>query len=98
MKQKNGQAMATMQGLLVALAASVIVMAVMFLIIAQVRTQAIALDTDYNASNASTWDTAVNATETLQAAAATVPNWFPLIIIAVIGAALIGLVAMFGRR
>lgn len=88
MKNKKGQIFGNIQGLVIGLAGLVIVAAVVFLIIAQVaaNTQVAA---DGNASAAVT---------TLQAATATIPNWVPLIIIAVIGALLIGLVAMFGRR
>ena len=41
---------------------------------------------------------AYNSTETLQNATDDVPGWIPLIVIAVIGAMLLGLVAMFRKN
>jgi len=96
-KSKRGAVFDQMNSLAVALAALVIVFAVMFLVIAQVLVQ-IATVEGINAANTSQQTIAYNATEALQAAAATVPPWIPLIVITVIGAILIGLVAMFGRK
>ncbi len=42
--------------------------------------------------------TAYNATETLQNTTNTIPDWVPLIVIAVVGSILLGLVALFRRR
>ena len=96
-KSRKGGIFDQINSMGVALAALVIVFAVMFLVIAQVLVQ-IATVEGINATCTTTRTLAYNATMELQAAAATMPPWVPLIIITVIGAILIGLVAMFGRR
>jgi len=40
---------------------------------------------------------ALNSTDTLQSATATVPGWLPLIVLIAIGAVILGMVAMFRR-
>lgn len=47
--------------------------------------------------NLTGYSTAYNATGTLQTATSTIPGWVSIIIITAIGAALIGMVAMFRR-
>ena len=49
-------------------------------------------------SSTDTWTTGYNATLALQSAADTVPTFVPIVVITAIGAVLIGIVAMFGRR
>jgi len=66
----------------------VIILAVAFLILAQVKANA-SVAADGNAT------AAVN---TLTAAAATIPNWVPILIIVFIGAIVIGAVGLFGRK
>jgi len=82
---KKGQIMDGIQMLFVALAGMVIVAAVVFLIIANVaaNTQVAA---DGNASAAVT---------TIQTAAATIPGWIPLVVIATIGGLILLLVRVF---
>jgi hypothetical protein len=72
----------------IGVAALVITLAVVFLILSQVgsNTQVVA---DANAT------AAVN---TLTNAAATIPNWVPLVILVAIGGLILGLVALFGAR
>lgn len=49
-------------------------------------------------TNLSTTSVAYNSTHTLGAAVDDIPSWVPLIVIAVIGAILLGLVALFRNR
>jgi len=86
--KKKGQIFGQLQALGIGLAAMVIVFAVVFLIMAQVGANP-QVAADGNATL---------AVATITNATATIPPWVPLIIIAVIGGLLIGLVAMFGRR
>ena len=81
-------------GLFTALAAIVIIVAVTFLIIANVLTQ-IATTEGINATNAAQRTIAYNATMQLQAATATIPGWIPLVVIAVIGGLILMLVKLF---
>lgn len=91
MKSKKGQFSAIVN-LGIGLAILAIVLTTAFLIMSQGRTQIIATE-----GVACVNSTACNATTELLEATATIPGWIPLVIIAVIGAALIGLVALFKR-
>jgi len=85
---KKGQGVFDQIGALgIGVATLSIVMVVVFLILSQ-----LGANTTVAADGNST--AAVN---TLTDAAATLPNWVPLVIIAVIGAILLGLVALFRR-
>ena len=89
MKHMNKKGVFDQLGALgVGVAALVITLAVVFLILAQVgaNTQVAA---DGNATA---------ATNTLTAAAATIPGWVPLIILVAIGGLILALVAVFGGR
>lgn len=97
LKSKKGQ-LSQLGALGTGLAAMIIVFAVVFLILAQTRSQIITAQPTVDASNESTWTPAFNSTVVLTNAAATVPPWMPLIVIAVIGSILLGLVALFRRR
>jgi len=81
-----------MQGLGIALATLAIIFSVLFLVGSQVEDQI--NDIDGNPAEED-YSTAQNATRTLMSAADDVPGWFPLIVIAVIGAILLGLVKMY---
>jgi len=74
-----------LQGLGIGLAGLVIVMAVVFLILSSVGANS-TVAADANATAAVT---------TITGAADDIPGWVPLIVIAVIGAILLGLVAMY---
>lgn len=84
MKHKKGM-LNQLGALGVGVVSLVITMAVAFLIMANVGSNS-AVAADPNATAAVT---------TLTNAAATIPTWVPLVIIAVIGALLLGLVRMF---
>lgn len=71
----------------VGVATLVITLAVVFLILAQVGDN-VQVTNDGNASLAVT---------TLTAAAATIPDWVPLVILVAIGGLILSLVAVFGR-
>ena len=94
MKNKKGQVMSGINGLMVALAAIVIIVAVTFLILANVITQ-VATVGGVDPTNAATFTTAYNATLVLQQATATIPGWVPLIVIATIGGLILLLVRVF---
>lgn len=72
--EKKGQVMNGITALMTALAAIVIVVAVTFLIIANVLTQ-MATTEGINAANVAQRTLGYNATLELQAAAATIPGW-----------------------
>lgn len=86
-----------MNGLFVALAAIVIIIAVTFLIIANVLTQIATTEGIIDPTNAAQRTIAYNATLELQAATATIPGWVPLIVITVIGALILLLVKIFNK-
>lgn len=82
----------------IGIASLAIVLIVAFLILAQGKTQIGDIE-GFTASNATQCATSVacNATNTLTGAIADIPPWIPLIVIASIGAILLGLVAMFAK-
>lgn len=86
MKSMNKKGMFQQLGALgIGIVSLVVTLAIAFLIMANVGANA-SVAADGNAT------AAVN---TLTAAAATIPGWVPLVVIAVIGALLLGLVRMF---
>ena len=95
---KKGQVFSQLTGLATAIAMLVIVFAVIFLIAAETQTQIADVQGITNTSNTSSLTTAYNGTVTLVNAAADIPGWVPLIVIAVIGSILLGLVALFRTR
>lgn len=95
---KKGQAFNGLMSLGVGIAGLVIIMAVVFLVLSQTRAQIIEVDNITNLTNTSSFTTAFNATNTLTDAAADIPGWVPLIVIASIGLVLLGLVALYRTR
>ena len=71
-----------------ALVALGIVLAISFLILAELR-QNTKIIADSNASN---------AVAEVQTAMADIPGWLPIIVIVIIGALILSLVSMFGRQ
>ena len=96
-KGKKGQVFGNLVAMAVGIAGLAISLVVTFLIISQAKTQEVDLNS-ITVSNTSTWTVGYNATNTLQSAVATIPGWVPLIVIAVIGSVLLGLVALFRRK
>ena len=94
MKNKKGQVFDKMSGLFIGLATIAIVSVVMFIVMAQAQDQLVSLD-GIDESNTSTMTLGYNATVQLQEAMDDVPGWIPLIVIAVMGGILVGLVAYF---
>jgi len=84
---KKGQIFDQLSGLGIGIAALAITLVVVFLILSQTAANT-TVAADANASL---------AVDTMQASAATIPGWVPLIVIAVIGAILLSLVAVFRR-
>ena len=84
---RKGQIFDQMSALGVGIATLCITLVVVFLILANTGSNS-AVAADPNATA---------AVDELQSAAGTIPGWVPLVVIAVIGAILLGLVAMFRR-
>lgn len=95
LRNKKG-VMGQLGGLAVGIATLAITLVVTFLIIAQGREQEVSIS-GINESDASTYTYGYNATNTLASAVDDVPGWIPLIVIGIIGAVLLGLVAMFRK-
>ncbi len=87
-KSKKGQVFSQLGALGVGVAGLTITLVVVFLILSTVGSNS-SVTADGNAT------AAVN---TLTSAAATIPGWVPLVIIAFIGALLLGMVALFRGR
>jgi hypothetical protein len=79
----------------VGIATLAITLVITFLVISEGQEQII--DTESLVSEANETSYALNATKTLASAVDDVPGWVPLIVITVIGAVLLGLVAMFTK-
>lgn len=78
-------------GLVQALGFIAILLAVVFLVVAAVKTQVEAQSSSHS--------TAYNATSEVQTAMSDIPGWLPIIVIAVIGGILLTLIQFFrGRR
>jgi len=84
--RKKGQ-LDQLGGLIQALGFIAILLAVVFLVVAAVKTQV--------AEQGSTSSAAYNATEEVQEAMSDVPGWLPIIVIAVIGGILLTLIQFF---
>lgn len=93
LKNKKG-IFADLGGLGIGLTTFCVLLAVAFIIMAQVKSQIVTSD----GSNATMRSNAYNATNTLIDAAATIPGWTGIIVIVAIGAAILGLLGMFGGR
>ena len=86
--KKKGQALATLQALVVGLAVLAMVAAVVFVMLSKiVANSQVAADGNATA-----------AVKTVQAAAADIPGWIPLVVIAIIGIAVLGIMALYQRR
>lgn len=96
---KKGQVFSQLSAMAVAVAGLAIALVVTFLILSQAKTQIGSIE-GFDATNATqgAGSLAWNSTSTLQSAVDTIPGWVPLIIIAVIGSVLLGLVALFNRK
>lgn len=81
--------------LAVGVATLAVVLVVAFLIMAEGQSQIVEIE-GLNLTGGDT-SAAYNATQTLQEATATIPDWVPIVIITFIGAILLGMVAMFRR-
>lgn len=95
MKAKKGQVLNQMSVLAVGIATLTVVLTVTFLILSQGLTQAEAISG--TVCNSTSGDNACNSTLTLRGAVDDIPGWVPLIVIATIGAILLGLVQLFRR-
>lgn len=96
-KGKKGQVFGNLGALAVGVATLAVTLVVTFLIISQGRAQEVTIS-GIDTTNTSTWTRGYNATNTLGEAVDGIPGWVPLIVIAVIGSVLLGLVALFRRR
>jgi Na+/H+ antiporter NhaC len=84
---KKAQIFDQMSAMGIGIATLAITLVVVFLILSQTAANT-TVAADQNATN---------AVKTLQTSASSIPGWVPLVVIAVIGAILLGLVAMFRR-
>ena len=86
---KSGQVFDQMSALGVGIAGLSITLVVTFLILAKARAN--------TTVSGETGQFALNATNTLTSAVSDIPGWVSLVVIAVIGAIILGIVAMFRR-
>ena len=87
---------ASLNKLVIAFCVAAVVLVVVFLIVAESKVQDEAITgIECNATSGSE---GCNASIEVQEALDTIPTWFPIIVIVVIGAMLIGLVGIFKRR
>lgn len=93
---KKGQALATLQALLVGLAVIAMVLAICFVMLAKTRSQIVSID-GVDETNASTFSVGYNATQTITEAVADVPGWIPLVVIAIVGVAVLGIMSLYQR-
>lgn len=85
LKAKKGQIFGQLAGLGIGIASLAITLVVVFLLLSQTAANTtVAADTNASA-----------AIDTLQEATDDIPGWVPLIVIAVIGSILLGLVALY---
>ena len=94
---KKGQALAELGKIAMGIVAFAIIMVVGFLIVAEGQNQIVTIDGILDETNDSQKTVGYNATVTLSNAMDDIPAWVPIIVIASIGAVLIGLVAMFRK-
>ena len=96
---KKAQALATLQALLVGLAVIAMVLAICFVMLAKTKAQIVSIDNvvEANQSQGSGWSVGYNATRTITEAVADVPGWLPLIVIAIIGVAVLGVMSLYQR-
>ncbi len=97
LKAKKGQIFQQLAALGVGVAGLAILLVVAFLIMSQAKTQIVTID-GVNVSDPATFSEGYNATSELQGALDDIPTWIPLIVIAVIGSILLGVVALFSNR
>jgi hypothetical protein len=103
MKEKKGQ-IGNLQSLIIPLVAIGVVLAIGFLIMAEVQDQTLETDASYGSYGCNATEyyncsgKGVNATGDTITAIAGIPGWLPIIIITIIGSLLIGLVSMFRGR
>ena len=97
MMNKKGQVLAQMSTLAVGIATLAIILVVTFLIMAEGKSQAVDIENiaGCNATTGAGCGASFNATSELQGAVDDIPGWVPLIVIAVIGSILLGLVRLF---
>jgi len=97
MKMNNkAQVLENLGAMAIAVAGLAITIVITLLILSQARTQAGQQEgLNYAVPSNCTVSQTCNATGTLVNAVASIPGWVPLVVIAVIGSVLLGLVAMF---
>ena len=88
--QKKAQAISGLQAMIAPLVGVAIVLAVGFLIMAEAQEQAIAIEGSGGYAD--------NGTNEVMKAMDDIPGWLPIIVVAVIGAILLGLVSYFRAR
>jgi len=94
---KKGQVFKQLAQLGTGIAVLAIVLVVTFLIISQGRSQVRDIEGLNSSDAACQTSLACNATNTLASAVDDIPGWIPLVIVASIGAILLGLVSLFSK-
>ena len=82
--------------IVIALVSVGLILVIGFLVMAEVKTEVISVDS-VNESDASTLSDTYNATTETISAIEDIPGWLPIIVITMIGAILIGLVGFFRK-
>jgi hypothetical protein len=96
---KKGQVFSQLGSLATGVATLAIVLTVAFLVMSEGKDQAAEIEgLDFTNTTECHQSITCNATEELQNATGDIPGWVPLVIIASIGAILLGLVSLFRRR
>ena len=98
-KNKKGNVFNELGQLATGVAVLAIVLVVAFLVMSQGKAQIADIE-GFDGTNDTECQSSIacNSTSTLQSAVDDIPGWIPLVIVASIGAILLGLVAMFRRR
>jgi hypothetical protein len=98
MRTKKAQ-ISQLQPIIIALVSVGLILAIGFLIMAEVKVQGGAVeDIDYDNVTECATSAACNGTRDTIDAMADIPGWLPIIVITVIGSLLLGLVAFFRGR
>jgi|TARA_R100000501_G_C2629296_1_gene123923 uncharacterized protein (UPF0333 family) len=95
---KKGQAFTQLAQLATGIAVLAIVLVITFLIISQGKSQVRDIEGLNSSDAACQTSLACNATDTIASAVDDIPGWIPLIVVASIGAILLGLVSLFSKR
>lgn len=90
---KKGQVFDNLKAMTVGVLSLVVILAIVFVILAETTDQIVDIQGVNEANqSAGAWTHAYNATNTLTGAAEDIPVWIPLVILALLGSVLLGIV------